>query len=364
MGKKIFAPTLYPKDKDLNKEWFVRYWTKTVPAERLKVRVPNFPTLAERLTFAQNLISQLKKNPRTPQAVKDFVQTDKLKLAYELLEIRKTALEPRTYGSYKSHFNNLNAYCIKNKVRSLTSDVANDFLENLVNSGKHPTTVNSHLTTFNTFFNKLVEKKRIKENPFFECEVLNAESEAPNFYKLPQVQQLKKYMLDEKPFLWSAVRWIFYQFIRPEELRNLRISDIDFDDWRVKVKSTASKNSKSIWLPIMDGLKDELKPLCLHQKPQNYYVVGSDGLPSPRAVGKNFWRTHHLEMLEKFKYNTENYKMYGWKHTGVVMAYKAKIDIVEIKLLCRHADISETYNYMRKLGLIDFPEVRAKFPKI
>jgi hypothetical protein len=206
MGKKIFLPTLYPKDKDLNKEWFVQYWTQTNPPKRLKVRVLNFPTSSERLTFVQNLIESLKKNPRTPQKAKEAVCTDKLKLAYELLETRKTALEPRSYGSYKSHFNNLNAYCIKNKVRSLTADVANNFLENLINNGKHPTTVNSHLTTFNTFFNKLVEKKRIKENPFFECEVLNAESEAPNFYKLQQVQQLKKYMLDEKPFLWSAVR--------------------------------------------------------------------------------------------------------------------------------------------------------------
>jgi integrase len=87
-------------------------------------------------------------------------------------------------------------------------------------------------------------------------------------------------MVEEKPFLWSAVRWVFYQFIRPDELRNLKISDIDFDDWKIKVKATSAKNSRSVWMPIVDGLKAELQPLSLYQYPQNYYVIGLDGLPS------------------------------------------------------------------------------------
>lgn len=362
MRKKILSPTLYPLDRDPSKKWFVQYYVGTPPV-RQKARVPHLIDIEARLAAANSIITDLKKNPRAPKK-KEIAYVDKIKLAVELLESRKSALEESSYGSYKSHFKILNEYCKKNNIRSLTPAVASEFLEFLLNSGKHPQTVNSYVTTFNVHFNKLKKKKLIRINPFEESEVIKCESECPYFYKTNQITQLKRYMLEQKPFLWAACRWIFYQFLRPNELRNLKISDIDFDDWKIKVKATTTKNSRSVWLPIMDGLRKELEPLCLYQYPQNYYVVGHDGLPSEEQLGKNYWRVHHRQMLEKFGYNTDNYKMYGWKHTGFVLAYKAGVGIVELKLLARHHSIEETYNYMRSIGLIDFPDVKAVFPII
>ena len=364
MSKKNLLPTLYPLSRGLSSKWFIQYWTTTTPPKRLKQRIPDYPDLTSRLNAANAFIESLKKNPAPSPKADIVIYTEKLKLAYALFQSRRSAIQKRTYESYNSHFMNLNRFLKERNVRTLNNEVALQFLDYLNTEGYHPKTINSHRVTFNVHFNKLVKKKIIRSNPFDDCEVIKCESECPHYYKSNQIAQLKKYMLQEKPQLWSAVRWVFYQFLRPDELRNLQIADIDFDDWKIKVKATTAKNSRSVWLPIVDGLKAEIQKLCLYQYPQNYYVIGLDGLPNEQKVSTNYWRYHHKIMLEKFGLNTDNYKMYGWKHTGFVLAYKAGVGIVELKLLARHASIEETYNYMRRVGLIDFPDVRSKFPSI
>jgi len=54
----------------------------------------------------------------------------------------------------------------------------------------------------------------------------------------------------------------------------------------------------------------------------------------------------------------------SWKHTGVVNAYKAGVDIKSIQRQCRHTAIDMTDNYLKSLGLYDNEEFLLKMPGI
>ena len=47
----------------------------------------------------------------------------------------------------------------------------------------------------------------------------------------------------------------------------------------------------------------------------------------------------------------KDYTLYSWKHSGVVVAYKAGIDIKTIQSQCRHKSLEQTDIYLKSLGL-------------
>ena len=47
----------------------------------------------------------------------------------------------------------------------------------------------------------------------------------------------------------------------------------------------------------------------------------------------------------------KDYTLYSWKHSGVVAAYNAGIDIKTIQNQCRHHSLEQTDIYLKSLGL-------------
>ena len=55
-------------------------------------------------------------------------------------------------------------------------------------------------------------------------------------------------------------------------------------------------------------------------------------------------------MIEDLELNTD-YTLYSWKHSGVVAAYNAGVDIKTIQNQCRHHSLEQTDVYLKSLGL-------------
>jgi len=47
----------------------------------------------------------------------------------------------------------------------------------------------------------------------------------------------------------------------------------------------------------------------------------------------------------------KDYTLYSWKHSGVVAAYNAGVDIKTIQGQCRHQGLEQTDIYLKSLGL-------------
>jgi integrase len=238
------------------------------------------------------------------------------------------------------------------------------FLKEIMLSGKKNATVNKHRVVLKSFYAGLVEDEILSFNPFDKTKKLNNNSTGSQYFKIRQIEELKQYMhASQLEFLWKAVVWIFYCYIRPGELRLVKVGDVDFDEWKVFMRGEISKNKKDEWIAIPDALKAYIAPMCLYQYDANFYLVGRDGLPSSEPVPTNWWSRHHLEMLRTLNYS-ERYNFYSWKHSGVCHAYRNGMDLRELQVQLRHHSLEMVAIYLKSMGANDMPSARSKAPKI
>lgn len=362
--RKKNLPKIYPIDRDLKAEWFVswRFTQENGLSKLVKTRIPQLNTIELRLAYGQNIIDDWLKNGWKPQEVHPFAgSSDAMKLAFEWLHARKGAVRRKTFFTYQSHLKNLDAFMKSKKLKTVNEGLAENFLVFLQENGKSVATINAHRRTFNQAFNYCVKKKTLKVNPFKETERLRGVSDSKMPFTKNQAHFVKSKMPDE---LWSAARWLYYCFIRPGELRQIKVGELDLDEGKILVKSDISKNGKGEWVIVPKALMDEISPFCLYQYDPTWFLVGENGLPSEKCVGYNFWSNRHLKLLQKLKFDTKQYSLYSWKHTGVYQLAKATKDYRAVQLQCRHHSLDMTMRYLRKIGIMEYNNIRDDFPKL
>src|SRR5690606_16025384 len=87
-------------------------------------------------------------------------------------------------------------------------------------------TFNNYLVFFKGFFSYLVDKGRLPTNPAENLKAL-LKTEPVNAALPPQIRkQLMEAYLEEDPGLAVFAQYIFYTFIRPTELRKLKVENV------------------------------------------------------------------------------------------------------------------------------------------
>ena len=111
---------------------------------------------------------------------------------------------------------------------------------------------------------------------------------------------------------------------------------------------------------IPDGLVDVMIELVKGKSANDYLFPGNR---TGNPVSKNMMSDRHMKILKSLEF-TKNHTLYGWKHTGVVKAFLAGVNIKSIQLQCRHYSIAETDNYLKSLGLFDNFDFQLKMPSL
>ncbi len=364
MMRKKNLPKIYPLSRDLKKEWFVswRFLDENGFSKLVKERIPNLNTIAERLAYGEKISKNLLTHGWKPKEKSPFAgSVDAMKLAFDWLHARKGVVRRKTFFTYQSHLKNLDAFVKLKKFRSVNLTLAEAFLVSLTEGGKAAATVNAHRRTFNQAFNFCVRKKTMSKNPFEGTERVSGSSDSKMPFTKTQAHFVKSKMPEE---LWAAARWLYYCFIRPGELRQIRVGELDLDEGKILVKSDISKNRKSEWVIVPAALMKELAPLCLYQYDPTWFLIGENGLPSETTVGFNFWSNRHLKLLKALNFDTKQYSLYSWKHYGVYRLAKATKDYRAVQLQCRHHSLDMTVRYLRKIGIMEYNNIRDDFPEV
>jgi integrase len=85
--------------------------------------------------------------------------------------------------------------------------------------------------------------------------------------------------------------------------------------------------------------------------PQDWFLFGRGMKPGPVSLSRNMVSKRHSEVLRSLNYPSD-LTLYSWKHTGVVAAYKAGIDLYSIMRQLRHHSLDMTQIYLKSLGLV------------
>lgn len=344
------APTLYPKDKDITKTWFIKY-TDPATGKLCKVygQLNHLPTVQEREAEAQRIISvQLQWKPA--QEVTDPYEIPAL--LEQFFDYRKTGLRKKSIMSYEIMVED---FCKWYRLQWKNGDVAVmglEYLRYLHNKGLSPTTRNAYRSLLSSLFKKIVKAGKLPASPFDNTQKARERRQTKEWFRAEQIEQLKAHIVKEDPQLWLACRLIFYCFIRPgNELRHLQVKDIDMAQMRIRIKAMHSKSGdRDEWVMIPEALVAELGDLTRY--PAHYYIFTLEGKPGHCHMGEHQLYRVHSRILKHLQY-PKGFTLYSWKNTGAIHMLQNGINLVYISKMMRHKSFDYTREYFKSLGFDD-----------
>ena len=165
------------------------------------------------------------------------------------------------------------------------------------------------------------------------------------------------------PQLWLFCQMEYYCAIRPNELRQLRIQDIDFTRRLIRVSCTISKNRQTELVNMPNQLYDVLIALKVNELAGELYLFSSNGQPGITMLGKNNFRFRFDRIRNRLGLPPE-YKLYSFKHTGGVELVNAGVDTWELQRHFRHKSIDTTERYIRRNFAVKSDKIKNHFPDI
>ena len=102
----------------------------------------------------------------------------------------------------------------------------------------------------------------------------------------------------------------------------------------------------------------------INKYPSSYYLIGKEGTPGKTPQTKNYLGNQHRAILQQLRYDTDKYKMYSWKYTGIIEAVRAGIDLVSLARQVRHHSLDQLNQYLVKVGAIHCPDLYTHFRSI
>lgn len=293
------------------------------------------------------------------------------KVVQSTLDKRVENLRAKSVSTYQSKVTTFIAWLHDNGYsRTYAADFlradAEKFLRWLTDSKKQklsPTSRNTYMVTMRTIWKTMIQDGITSRNPWNEIPKIKEN----RLGKLPLREDMKRTLIrafaKEDPELWLFVQFMYYCFIRPGELIQLRVGAIDLDSEKILIDANISKNHKSEYVVIPPPFVKVLRGLNINRYKHNCFIFSPDKCPGEKPYSKDVFNRRHKTFTDKYGYN-RRYTLYSWKHSGACDVAMRGANIKQLQMQLRHADLQTTDIYLRSLGIRDMGDLKAKFPTL
>jgi site-specific recombinase XerD len=344
---------------DTTKRWFIFYYHTYENGHRKRIKfyggINRYSDPEKRYQAAVKLLGDIESGVYG----KKFDPVNLQSVFDKVMSTRARGLRLRTLQTYQVKVNAFIEYCANNRVDSLKL-IQGAFATRFLNSlHAHATTINAYRNTLRTLFEDIRRQKLIDINPFADIKKLPESRRGKSPFNIAQVSQLKNEISQSNPVLWMACQLEYYCFIRPAEIRFLKVEDINLAEGFILVPGRISKNRKTQTVMIPEAFMEQLRAWISPDLPQNYYVVNRAAQP----LGRHYLTHKHQQVLKKLGFSTR-YSLYSWKHTGAIAAVKAGINLKSLQMQIRHHSLDQLNEYLREMGVMESDDIKHNFPKI
>lgn len=303
----------------------------------------------------------LEENPKSPTLLNAFKEFLSVK--------RKKNLSGSTIQTYESFINRFEDYLFENKLADVRLDnIDTHFIKSMlqdiqISNKLNGTTFNNYINFWVLLLNWFARKPRFWVNRE-DFDIGNDGELEPqlskpmkNQYFVDTVAEKVKEKMKKFPKLLFFSKFIYFSCMRPDEIRNLKIENVDVTGRYIKIVGKTSSRT----IPISDELAEMLESLNLENYPSNYYVIGKSGIVSDNMHSENYFTRVFREEIRVPLKLSDNYTMYGFKHTRVLHLLNAGYSDAEIMGLTGHRDTASYDKYKRDLiGNLTNNKLRGK----
>lgn len=278
---------------------------------------------------------------------------DVIELYYKyLIKLHKTGtIKDSTLVDYSKRLRILQEYVEKLYqpivyIYQFDQTLCSDFLDYiLMDRDSSARTRNNYRTWLSSLCNWMVEKQYLDKNPVQAIRSLPEDEKKRTAIKPADLKKLQMHLKKNNPHFLLLCQFEYYTFIRPDELSNIKLQDINLTEQRVFIASTISKNRKDGMVGLNDTLIKLMLDLKIFDNPGNWYLFGKDFKPSAKKNTPRVYRNTFNKVRTELKF-PDTYQFYSLKDSGIRDLANAE-GIVVARDQARHSDISTTNKYLK-----------------
>jgi len=363
-------PTLFidykPARYHAGKDCYISYYALDPSSQKLKIkkiRLNNIKSKAERKKMAIRVIQRI--NNRLEKGWNPFTESEskpEYKLFSEACELylkslshslKNDLVRKATYDSYTSYMNVISEYNSSRiepikYIYQFNKEFVRDVLDFVYVDKQNATrTRDMYLAFLRVISGFFIERGFITHKP---TETFHSIAKKTNTRKnrtiIPDEKLIKIWTwLDRNnPHYLLGCYFCYYCFIRPHEISQIKIQDINFQSSTIILFAEQTKNKKDAVVTIPDTMLNLLKTLKIDRCQKEFYVFSDNFMPGEKyKSGKSFRDYWHYTLKKALKLPNE-YKFYSLKDTGITKLLHY-VPAIVVRDQARHHSLSMTDKY-------------------
>lgn len=251
-----------------------------------------------------------------------------------------------TRKDYEKRLSMLLAWCSMERIDGLEEIDFLQFLDWLFyDRGVSPRTRNNYRTWLRSFTSWARLQHLIDGDPMDGIAPMREPGKIRQPLPAVTLRRIKEYLvLHDKHFL-LAVMLEYYTFIRPGELSELRIGDIDVKRHAIHVRASISKNGKAEMVGLNNGIVSLMRELGTLKAHKEWYLFSCRLRPGTVKLDSRMFRDRWARLRKRLAIPRE-YQFYSLKDSGIRdLANSAGIVIARDQ--ARHSSIAVTNKYLQ-----------------
>lgn len=358
--KQYTPPKLYT-----GKEWYVgfaAYDPVRGGMRRKKIKLNFIDKAGERRKYADGLIKRL--NVKLVHGWNPWVNTNNgvaYHLISDVIEHYRRSIEKLfkdeyyredTFVSYLSYIRNFERWNNSRDVPlvyiyQFDGTIVQQFLDHIyIDRDNSPQTRDNYLMFLRTFDTWLIQKKYATTRATEGIANFGRKSTKKNRTVISEkdMMRIKDYVSERNKHYLLACYVLFYCFVRPKEMSNIKIKHISIKRQTLYIPADNSKNKKDGTVTLPRKVLELMLDLKIFDAPGGYYLFSTDFRPGREYRNEKIFRDWWSSRVRKDLALPTDYKFYSLKDTGITSMLK-KYKSITVRDQARHSSILMTDLY-------------------
>lgn len=272
-----------------------------------------------------------------------------IKLFLKFIETEKK-LSNNTLQSYRRDLVQFEEYINENKVRytHVHEEHVKNYISELTEMGKKPSTISRSVASIRSFYQFLVRKGKVKEDPTAKIQSPKIEKRVPSVLTSQEVELLLEQPKDAdlKGIRDKAMLEFAYATgMRVTEIISLNIEDVHLEDGYVTCKGESKSRDIPLGKMCEKALKEYLdhsRNILIKNDKEKALFVNING---KRLTRQGFWKI--IKYYKEQAHIEKDITPHVLRHSFATHLLQNGADLKAIQTMLGHSDISSTQVYMQ-----------------
>ena len=361
------------------KEWYISYYViypATGKLRRVRIKLNRIKPISQRVLIARKLICEI--TEKLLAGWNYFIESEAPKSYHFIFKVMDTfinvhekELEHHSMRCYRSYVKYLKEYLLRNNfsdqmyVASFDRRIASDIMIEIKEGDYSFRTYNNYLQFFVSMFNWFMEFNYISVNPFGHIKKIPKKRLVKTRQTLTEANriQLRDYLIAQDNNNYFVMCMLcYYCFLRPNEISQLRVKDIDIERQLVHVSKEIAKNDNDSSRTIPDVMMQYVKKLNLNYPP-DYFLFSMDShwgfIPGQkRAEGREISR--YWSVVRTALKWPMFLQFYSLKDTGITNMLGDGVATNFVQGQADHSSLTMTSIYAAKKNSVAEEQIRKR----